>query len=136
MKLLDEEASREFNTFLFQCLQDTLAKVLGEEVAEALLKRLEKDTDPEREELINQPDILHSSLERILGTAATAIEKMIAKSIHNKLHMNQPAQSLEATIRQAIQIYIKQEHASPLQTQSYMRKESESTPRNILLHST
>lgn len=79
MKVLDD--------LLANVVDETLRQVFREEGSKVIYVFIENNCHLKREEIAEKPKVFSASLERLLGSGAPVIEKLILKNLHSKLEL-------------------------------------------------
>ena len=77
MKTLDD--------LLLEVVDETLRQVFKEAGTKAIYNLLESKFHFKREEIVEKSEVFSAGLERLLGSAALVIEKLILKNLYRKL---------------------------------------------------
>ena len=77
---------KDFGTTLLECVDETLADLLGQKVRDAAYLVLEKNYIP-RGDIPVKPDKFGSFLEEVFGIAGLTIGRAIARRLYTKLGM-------------------------------------------------
>jgi hypothetical protein len=75
----------KFNAALVESVEETIAGVLGEKVAEAFFSYLANSKGVRKNQLASRPDICFSTLEEIFGLTSKTLEKRIVGKLYLKL---------------------------------------------------
>jgi len=79
------EKTERLDDFLVNAVDETLKHVFREEGAKVIYDYLENNHHLKREEIAEKPEVFSAGLERLLGSAASVIEKLILKNLYGKL---------------------------------------------------
>jgi biotin-(acetyl-CoA carboxylase) ligase len=77
----------KLNLLLLNAVDETLKRVFKKPGAEAIYKYIENDCHLKREEIAEKTNVFCAGLERMLGSGALVIEKLILKNLHRKLNL-------------------------------------------------
>jgi len=75
----------EVDNLLLSAVDETMRQVFKEEGAKVIYGYLENNSHLKREEIAEKPKVFSAGLERLLGSAAPVIEKLILKNLYSKL---------------------------------------------------
>jgi len=79
------EKKGSVDDLLLSVLDETIKQVFREEGARAIYNYLENNSHLKLEETAEKPEVFSAGLERLLGSGAPVIEKLILKNLHRKL---------------------------------------------------
>ncbi len=75
----------EMDNLLLSAVDETMRQVFKEEGAKVIYGYLENNSHLKREEIAEKPEVFSAGLERLLGSGAPVIEKLILKNLYSKL---------------------------------------------------
>lgn len=78
-------AMQRLDDLLLEVLDETMSQVFKEPGTKAIYNFLENNAQLKREDIAEKPDVFSAALERLLGSGAPVIEKLILKNLHLKL---------------------------------------------------
>jgi len=81
------ERTETQDDLLLSVVDDTVKQVFKEAGAEVIYSYIENKCHLKREEIAEKPEVFSAGLERLLGSAAPVIEKMILKNLYSKLRL-------------------------------------------------
>lgn len=81
------EKTEKLNLLLLNAVDETLKRVFKKPGAEAIYNYIENECHLKREEIADRTNVFCAGLERMLGSGALMIEKLILKNIHRKLKL-------------------------------------------------
>ena len=81
------ESTVRLDDLLLSAVDETLKQVFKEEGAKAIYSFIENKCHLKREEISEKPEDFSAGLERLLGSAAPLIEKMVLKNLCSKLQL-------------------------------------------------
>ena len=79
------KGTERLDDLLFDAVDETLTCVFKEAGVEVIYDFLENNSHLKRVEIAEKPEVFSAGLERLLGSAAPVIEKMILKNVYRKL---------------------------------------------------
>ena len=77
----------EMDNLLLSAVDETMRQVFKEEGAKVIYEYLENNSHLKREEIVEKPEVFSVGLERLLGSGAPVIEKLILKNLYSKLEL-------------------------------------------------
>jgi len=77
----------EVDNLLLGVVDETMRQVFKEEGAKVIYEYLENNSHLKREEIVEKPEVFSVGLERLLGSGAPVIEKLILKNLYSKLEL-------------------------------------------------
>jgi len=72
---------------LLGVVDETLREVFREEGAKVIYDFLENNCHLKREEIAEKPEVFSAGLERLLGSGALVVEKLILKNLYSRLRL-------------------------------------------------
>lgn len=78
-------AMKALDDLLINVVDETLRQVFREEGTKAIYAFIKNNCHLKREEIAEKPKVFSAGLERLMGSAAPVIEKLILKNLHRKL---------------------------------------------------
>ena len=75
----------KLESLLPKMINETLKQVFKEDGAKAIWVFIENNSHLKREEIAEKPEVFSDGLERLLGSGAPVIEKLILKNLHHEL---------------------------------------------------
>ena len=78
---------KKLDRLLTTIVDDTLQEIFKDVGAAAIYRFLEEKSQLRREEIAEKPKIFSTSLERLLGSGAPVIEKLILRKLHSALNL-------------------------------------------------
>jgi len=85
------ERTGSFSDLLLNAVDEALKEVFKEAGVEVIYKFLGNKCHLKREEIVEKPEDFSAGLERLLGSAAPMIEKMILENLYSKLQLGYEA---------------------------------------------
>jgi len=80
-------AMETLDDLLLKVVDETMKQVFKEKGAEAIYVFIENNSHLKREEIAEKTEVFSAGLERLLGSGATVIEKLILKKLYSKLEL-------------------------------------------------
>ena len=80
-------AMKALDDLLINVVDETLRQVFREEGTKAIYAFVENNCHLKQEEIAEKPKTFSAGLDRLLGSAAPVIEKLIFKNLHSKLEL-------------------------------------------------
>ncbi len=77
--------AEKLDELLLDVVDETLKRVFKEAGAEAIYDYLENKCHLKREEIAEKPEVFSAGLERMLGSGAPVMEKLVLKNLYRKL---------------------------------------------------
>jgi len=77
----------KFDELLLDAVDETLKRVFREEGTTVIYGFINKHFRLKLEEIAEKPEVFSAGLERLLGSAAPVIEKLILNNLYRKLHL-------------------------------------------------
>lgn len=81
------DKTEKLNLLLLNAVDETLKRVFKKPGAEAIYEYIENECHLKREEIGEKTNVFCAGLERMLGSGAVMIEKLILKNLHHKLKL-------------------------------------------------
>jgi hypothetical protein len=82
---VNHEQSRDFNSLLLECIQETITALLSQQVTESIFAHLKATHNISKEDVPNSLNLLTSTLEMTFGSSAKIVGKAIAKRLYARL---------------------------------------------------
>lgn len=79
--------AKKMDDTLFEAVDEALKQIFKEEGAEVIYGFFENNCHLKREEIAEKPKVFFAGLERLLGSAAPMVEKMILRNLCRMLHL-------------------------------------------------
>jgi len=79
------EKTGSVDNLLLSVVDETMKHVFKEKGAEAIYAFIENNSHLKFGEIAEKPEVFSAGLERLLGSGATVIEKLILKNLYSKL---------------------------------------------------
>ena len=80
-------AVETLDDLLLKVVDETMKQVFREAGAKAIYSCIENNSHLKREEIAEKPEVFSAGLERLLGSGAQVIEKLILKDLYSKLEL-------------------------------------------------
>jgi hypothetical protein len=81
------EKTGKLDEVLTDAVNETLQRVFKEIGTEAIYSYIENNCHLKRQEIAEEIDVFSAGLEKLLGSAAMVIEKMILKNLYDRLEL-------------------------------------------------
>jgi len=81
------EETKKLEDLLPNVIDETLKQVFKEEGAKTIYVFIENNSHLKREEIVEKPEVFSDGLEKLLGSGAPVIEKLILKKLYRKLEL-------------------------------------------------
>lgn len=78
---------RALDDLLVNVVDETLRQVFREEGAEAIYAFVENNCHLKQEEIAEKPKVFSDGLERLMGSAAPVIEKLVLKNLYRQFEL-------------------------------------------------
>jgi len=82
------KTNRKSDAMLLEIMDETLEQVFQGAGVQVIYASFEKNFQLKREEIVKNPDVFSAGLEKILGSAAVVIEKLIIKNLCHKIGLD------------------------------------------------
>jgi hypothetical protein len=76
---------KNWNSLFAEAVDDTLKQIFKEDGAKVIYEFLENHTRLKLEDVADKPEVLSTTLERLMVSAAHVIEKLILKNLYHRL---------------------------------------------------
>ena len=81
------ERKEKLDNMLLEAVDETMRQIFREDATKVIYNYLENNSHLKREEIAEKPEVFSVGLERLLGSAAPVIEKLILKNLYSKLEL-------------------------------------------------
>jgi PAS domain S-box-containing protein len=82
------KTSRKSDAMLLEVMDETLEQVFKGVGVQVIYASFEKNFQLKRDEIVKNPDMFSAGLEKLMGSAATVIEKLIIKNLQRKIGLD------------------------------------------------
>jgi hypothetical protein len=80
--------TKESDSLLLDVMDETLEHIFKRVGTQIIYAFFEKNYRLKREEIVKNPDVFSTGLEKLLGSAAVVTEKLLIKNLHHKLGLD------------------------------------------------
>jgi len=87
LRTLEKSKMGWLDGLLLSVVDETMRQIFREAGTEAIYSYLENNSHLKRGEIAAKPEVFSAGLERLLGSAAPVIEKMILNNLYRKLEL-------------------------------------------------
>ena len=88
LKTGSDEKTKRLDELLVNVVDETLKQIFKETGAKVIYDYFENNSHLKREEIAEKPEVFSFGLQRLLGSAAPVIEKLILKNLYSRLGLN------------------------------------------------